>query len=300
MKDKFLHWGILLASLVTLAATACVLFFIFLQTGSVQAALPVFLLQPVAIKDTPLPSLTPTITYTPFLPATPTQTFTITSTPTSTETPTPTATHTPTETPLPTSTVAPTNPPPSGLPSEVYITDISGKAQFANLDCEDRTAVDLAAYFGFSIPEKDFLALLPRSDNPNEGFVGSIYDEEGQIPPASYGVHAAPVAALLRAYGLNAWDQYNLSFEELQREIAVGKPVMVWVIGNVWAGYGNTTFTTTNGETVMVAHWEHTVLVIGYDPEHVTILDGDMVYERPIANFLSSWSVLGNMAIILE
>lgn len=300
MKDKYLNWGVLIASLVLLAASACVVFFIFLQAGSVQAAIPALLLKPFVATNTPSPSLTPSITFTPFLPATPTQTFTVTSTPTVTETPTPTATYTPIETPFPTSTVVPTRKPSSGLPSEVYITDISGKAQFANLDCEARTAVDLAAYFGFSIPENDFLALLPRSDNPNEGFVGSIYDEKGQVPPASYGVHAAPVAALLRAYGLNAWDQYNMSFEELQREIAAGKPVMVWVIGNVWTGYGNMTFTTTNGDSVLVAHWEHTVLIIGYDPEHVTVLDGDLVYERPIANFMSSWGVLGNMAIILE
>ncbi|MEL7643420.1 MAG: C39 family peptidase [bacterium] len=299
MKQKVVNLGILIVSALLLAGTILLVGFIFLQTGSVEAAIPALLLQPVTITPTPLPTLTPSITPTPFQPATPTPTFTVTLTPTPTETPTPTATFTPvppTQTPLPTDTAAP----PSGLPSEAYIMDISGYPQIANLDCEARTAVDLAAYFGISIPEMDFISLLPISDNPDEGFVGSMYDEKGHLPPASYGVHAAPVAALLRAYGLNAWDKYGMDFETLQREISAGRPVMVWVIGNVWRSYGTETYTSSSGATVTVAFWEHTVLVIGYDPEHVTVLDGDLVYERPIEKFLDSWSTLGYMGIVVE
>ena len=299
MKHNILNLGILIASVLMLTATILLLAFIFLQTGSVEAAIPALLLQPVTTTPTPFPTHTPSITATPFQPATPTQTFTVTLTPTPTETPTPTATFTPvspTQTPLPTSTPEP----PSGLPAEAYITDIYGYPQIASLDCEARTAVDMAAYFGISIPEMDFISLLPRSDNPDEGFVGSSYDEKGQLPPASYGVHAAPVAALLRAYGLNAWDMYWMDFETIQREVAAGKPVMVWVIGNVWPSYGTETYVSSSGATVTVATWEHTVLVIGYDPEYVTILDGDLVYERPIQKFMDSWATLGYMGILVE
>ncbi len=299
MKHTILNLGILTASLLMLTVTILILAFIFLQAGSVEAAIPALLLQPVTTTPTPLPTLTPSVTSTPFQPATPTLTFTVTQTPTPTETPTPTATFTPvppTLTPQPTNTSAP----PSGLPSEAYITDISGYPQIANLDCEARTAVDLAAYFGVTIPEMDFISLLPISDNPNEGFVGNIYDEKGQLPPASYGVHAAPVAALLRAYGLSAWDKYGMNFETLQREVSAGKPVMVWVIGNVWPSYGTETYTSSSGASVTVAAWEHTVLVIGYDNDHVTVLDGDLIYERPIPNFMDSWSTLGYMGIVVE
>ena len=125
MKQKVVNLGILIVSALLLAGTILLVGFIFLQTGSVEAAIPAFLLQPVTITPTPLPTLTPSITPTPFQPATPTPPFTVTLTPTPTEPPTPPATFhpvPPTPTPLPTNTAAP----PSGLPAEAYLIDISG------------------------------------------------------------------------------------------------------------------------------------------------------------------------------
>jgi hypothetical protein len=62
--------------------------------------------------------------------------------------------------------------------------------------------VDLAAYFGVYIDQMTFQGSLPLSDDPEEGFVGYYWGAQGQLPPSSYGVHAPPVAALLRAFGL--------------------------------------------------------------------------------------------------
>jgi len=93
--------------------------------------------------------------------------------------------------------------------------------------------VDWANYLGRSINEYTFLNQLPKSDNPDKGFVGSVYGTWGQIPPDPYGVHAPPVAALLREYGLNAYAHRPLSWDQLRAEIAHGNPVIVWVIGNV-------------------------------------------------------------------
>ncbi len=300
MSKKAWIWTVLFTSVICITGLICAAFFGMLQVDSAKAALPLNLIHTRTNTSTEFPSLTPTASFTPFQPATPTPTFTVTYTPTPTDTPTPTSTFTPTFTPSPTETPLPTVPPPEGLPSEAYITDITGYPQFANLDCESRTAVDFAAYFGISISETDFINQLPSSDNPNEGFVGSIYDEKGQIPPASYGVYAGPVAALLRAYGLNAWDQYWMNFDTIQSEVANGRPVMVWVIGNVWPGSGSSTYVAASGASVTVANWEHTVMVIGYDPQYVTILDGNLIYQRDIGTFLSSWSILGNMGILVE
>ena len=36
---------------------------------------------------------------------------------------------------------------------------------------------------------------------------------------------------------------------------------------------------------------------VDYDPQTVTVVDGNMVYTREIDTFLASWSVLGDMAI---
>jgi len=238
-------------------------------------------------------------TATPFQPL---PTSTITLTPTATATPTVTAT--PTPTPEPTNT--PTLPPPTNTPKptepiypsdSVIIGNITGYPQSYNLSCESRSAVDWARYFGVSIGESEFLNALPSSDDPNRGFVGSVYDTWGQIPPAGYGVHADPVAALLRSYGLPAEAFYRMTAEDIKNEINVGQPVITWVVSQVVPGYG-VTYTTQNGDDVIVAPNEHTVIVIGYDPTGVTILDGAMVYWRSWDAFLASFSVLGNMAIV--
>lgn len=159
--------------------------------------------------------------------------------------------------------------------------------------------MDLAAFFGFPIDEMEFLSRLPLSDDPDRGYVGNYWDQRGQLPPASYGVHAAPVAALLREYGLPADARLGFTWDEIRTEIAKGRPVMVWVIANL----DSTTpvlYKAQDGTTTMVARYEHTVLVTGYDPNSVTIVDGNMVYQRPIERFLSSFAVLGNMVVTIN
>lgn len=248
-------------------------------------------------RETQSPSDRPTAT--PFRPL-PTSTIT----PTATASATPTATATPTHTPEPTNTptlVPPTNTPEPTEPiypsDSVIIGNITGYPQSYNLSCESRSAVDWARYFGISIGESEFLNALPSSDDPNRGFVGSVYDLPGQIPPNGYGVHADPVAALLRAFGLPAEAFYRMTAEDFKNEINHGKPVIAWVISNTLPGYG-VTYTTQNGDDVIVAPNEHTVIVIGYDPTGVTILDGGLVYWRSWDTFFASFGVLGNMAIV--
>jgi uncharacterized protein YvpB len=252
---------------------------------------------------TPTFTSTSTITRTPFQPL---PTDTPSPTPTSTSTPTPTSS--PTSTPLPTRTFTPTRKPKptkppktptATLPSEATVDGVTGHPQLYNLDCEARSAVDLASFFGTDINEKDFLRKLPKSDNPETGFVGNYRDPKGQLPPDSYGVYAEPVAKLLRKYGIKAHASKDLSFERLQAEIASGRPVMAWVIGNVWQGYA-VEYVTPDGMTVIVANFEHTVIVTGYDESSVSVIDGDLSYQRPLDEFLASWAVLQNMAIIVE
>jgi len=56
-------------------------------------------------------------------------------------------------------------------------------------------------------------------------------------------------------------------------------------------------YTASDGEQTLVAPYEHTVIVIGYTPATVTVLDGGQVYARSLDLFLRSWGVLGNLAI---
>jgi LysM repeat protein len=175
---------------------------------------------------------------------------------------------------------------------------VNGRPQSYNLSCESRSAVDFAAFFGATIEETEFLRRLPRSDNPDAGFVGNANGRWGQIPPASYGVHAAPVAQLLRDYGVPAVARRGLDWDKARREIAAGRPLLVWVIGNVWPGAAQP-YTAEDGHSTLVAPYEHTMLLTGYDPSTVTLVNAGNGREAryPLSDFLASWATLGNMAV---
>lgn len=202
-------------------------------------------------------------------------------------------------TPIPPTPEPEPTPTPAGPPANASIDPIIGYAQSYALSCESRSAVDWAHYFGVAIDETEFLLRLPLSDDPEVGFVGYYNDYSGQVPPYSYGVHAAPVAGLLRDYGLPANALKGLSLDELRAEIAAGRPVIVWIIYGVSAGYA-IDYTASDGRTSVVAPNEHTVIVTGYDETSITVLDGAWTYQRSIDQFVSSWQVLGNMAVVYQ
>jgi uncharacterized protein YvpB len=189
-------------------------------------------------------------------------------------------------------------PVPDELPDSARIYAISGQDQALPLDCESRSAVDWANYFGTSIGEFEFLYRLPTSDNPDLGFVGDVNGEWGQIPPYDYGVHADPVADLLNDFGVNAKARKSLTWDDIRREISESRPVLTWVIGSVINGAPNYYSSQSSPKSSIVARYEHTVIVIGYTPDSVIILDGDDVYSRPLDRFLESWSALNNMAVL--
>jgi LysM repeat protein/uncharacterized protein YvpB len=181
---------------------------------------------------------------------------------------------------------------------EGKVLSVAGQAQALPLDCESRSAVDFAGYFGVSVGELDFLGKLPESDDPDTGFVGNAHGALGQLPPNDYGVHAGPVAALLRAYGVPARAASGLTWDNVQAEIDANRPVIVWVVSQV--GYGTPARYTaaSDGHTTTVVPFEHTVMVIGYGPGTVTILDGGTAYLRLRAQFMASWGALDNMAVL--
>ena len=191
----------------------------------------------------------------------------------------------------------PTPPPPvPSVPSSANISSISGDDQSLPLDCESRSAVDWAGYFDYQIDEIKFYNKLPHSDNPDKGFVGSVYGTWGQIPPNPYGVHAEPIANMLRSYGVSAFAHRPLRWIDVQAEIAAGRPVMVWIIGSVINGIP-VYYTPSDTLSTVVARYEHTVIVTGYTGTTVSFLNGDTIYTKNLNQFLDSWSALGNMAI---
>lgn len=202
----------------------------------------------------------------------------------------------PTSVPSPTATLAPQDIP---IPASHYISGVYGLPQMTTLDCEMRSAVDWARYFGIEIDETEFIAKIPLSDDPESGFVGSIHGPMGQLPPEGYGVYPPPIASALRDYGLNALAVKNMAYEDLQREIAQDRPVIVWIV-NLPFDVEPTVYTASNGNTVPVAPFEHTWIVTGYNLSTVTVVDSEWTYNVKLETFLERWAVFENRGIIMQ
>jgi uncharacterized protein YvpB len=184
-----------------------------------------------------------------------------------------------------------------GLPVSHYVYGVLGHKQYFKLGCEAAATHDWAWFFGVSINEFEFQNKLPLSDNPEVGFVGSVNSKWGQAPPYAYGVHAAPVARLLQEYGMPATAVKGYTLTQLKQQIAADRPVIVWVIGNVVGGVP-WEYTAKDGSKVVVAAYEHVVIVTGYNETHIRYLNNEKYFETPTDVFLNSWKVLGNMALI--
>ena len=198
---------------------------------------------------------------------------------------------------------APTSTPiPVYLPPSAYISGMSGQDQLLKLDCESRSAVDWARHFGVNIDEIDFLNHLPKSDDPDVGFVGNPNGTWGNIPPNDYGVHASPVADLLGNFGLTASSFKSLAWDDLRAEIASGHPAIVWIIGdnfrNLVDGTPHYYTAASSGNTTIVAPYEHTVILVGYNSSSVTVLNGARFMDITLSQFLDSWSALDFMAVL--
>lgn len=181
-------------------------------------------------------------------------------------------------------------------PDSAYIDDVIGHPQQHNLSCESRSASDWAAFFGVEVSENEILAALPRSDNPNYGFVGNPDGTWGNIPPYSYGVHSNPIENVLVSYGMPVYGERNLTWDFVRAQIASGRPVIVWVIGRMWPGTP-IEYTDSQGRTAIVAYYEHTMILIGYDSATVWAVDASNgeTSAFPLSSFLDSWAVLQNM-----
>jgi len=189
---------------------------------------------------------------------------------------------------------------PLQIPDEHYIYAIWGHRQYFPIGCEASAAMDWARYFGVELNEFNFQYQLPQSDNPDLGFVGSVEGPWGQVPPYAYGVHAAPVAQVLREqYSMNAQGEKGFTLQQLKEELAADRPVIAWVIGNVVWGEPYE-YIDSQGNVSTVAAYEHVVIVTGYSSDSIRYMNNGKFYDIPTEYFLNSWQVLGNMVVYLQ
>ena len=273
--------GILLALLLCLIATSMV-FIAFPQSTSL---INLMLIQGTQVIPLDEDVLAQAEQATPFQPL---------PLPTATPSPEPTATK---EVAAPTKVSNDSGEISAEIPAYAYINGFYGSPQLYTLDCEAQSAVDFARFFDVSIDENEFIDKLPKSDDPESGFVGEVDGEMGQFPPDDYGVHAAPVAKLLRAYGVPAKTKRDWSLEDIKEEIAAGQPVIVWIVNLPYA-IDTMQYTASNGNTTTVARYEHTWIITGYNSTTITVVDSQWTYNVKIATFMERWEALGQQAII--
>ena len=212
--------------------------------------------------------------------------------------PTPTPLPAPTQTPAPEkNNPSPADPDLTNIPASTYLSGVYGSPQLYTLDCEAQAAVDFARFFDVNIDELEFIDRMPKSDDPEEGFVGDINGPMGQLPPSDYGVHAKPVAELLRDYGIQAKAVRGWDMDQIRAEIASGNPVIVWIV-NLPFDIDTEEYTAPNGNTSKVARFEHTWIVTGYNMNTFTVIDSVWTYNVKISNFKERWEALGNQAIV--
>jgi len=186
---------------------------------------------------------------------------------------------------------------PDGLPARVRIA-VTGAPQRRSLSCESRSSCDLLGWSDRRVSEDVFQAGLPRSDNPDRGFVGDVDGPGGNLPPAGYGVHAMPVADRLEAHGLEARAVRGVDRAWLEATLATGRPVIVWATAHLDAPEPARRV-DAGGVAFVCVPGEHTFLAVGYEPGAVLLLDPATASVRrvPWARFDSSWATLGRMAL---
>ena len=199
-------------------------------------------------------------------------------------------------------TVYADDPPPSAS-----VEGVIGHPQEHNLSCESRSATDLAAFWGVAmeLTEDDFFRRLPKSNNPNRGFLGDVDLPPGSMPPVGYGVYVGPIAATLRSFGLDAQARQEWSLDSLKVELAAGRPVIVWATYDMQLP-GVETWVSSDGVISVVVKWQHTFIAIGYDEADgegrlhlVDAYDGATKFFSYKA-FMPAWDQLGRMAVTVE
>ena len=106
------------------------------------------------------------------------------------------------------------------------------------------------------------------------------------------------IAVRLREYGLKAQARKYLSWDDLRAEIAAGRPVIVWIIDTLSPGAPRY-YNPGVGPYTVTAPYEHTMILVGYEPGKVHVVDAytgrNQTYS--LRTFMNSWKVLGKMAI---
>lgn len=188
-------------------------------------------------------------------------------------------------------------------PAQVLL-NVPHNRQDRNLNCELRSATDLALFYGWNFTwEELFEAVgIDPAGDPNVGFVGrSMNDPVGGIYPAGYGVYAEPVARGLRRLGVSATAHSAKDLDWVRDQLDAGRPVVLWTTYGLQP-QALVEWQTARGDTVQGVRFEHTFVVVGYDETGAWLNDPwdgtQRHYQWPTIE--ASWALLGNMALTID
>lgn len=178
--------------------------------------------------------------------------------------------------------------------------------------CEVASLAMLLRYAGVDVTKEELQDAMPtvalqdkkgRYGNPNKAFVGDMAgSSDGAV---GYSVYHGPVAKLAQDYLFNrsfkVVDLTGQSFTMLLKELASGNPC--WVIATTTMGPDLVASTWNTADGDIVVNWAlHSVLVTGYDDEHIYLND-PYGYERNVAcdrdGFEKAWKLMGSQAVTI-
>jgi uncharacterized protein YvpB len=198
--------------------------------------------------------------------------------------------------------------PKTATPIPEIVLPFAGKKQLYPLSCEAAAAESIVTFSGGLLSERQILDQLPRSADPNEGFVGSPQAPVGSIYPAGYGVYAAPLSKLMQKNGIPAQTGLGKGLDWLRDQIRAGKPTVIWAVWRFQTAEP-TGWKTKEGKTITAYRFEHTYIVYGWKPGQFLIWNTYPTDDPPAQpssfwinenDLEKSWSLFNYMALWIE
>ncbi|GAB2692685.1 C39 family peptidase [Paenibacillus thermoaerophilus] len=178
------------------------------------------------------------------------------------------------------------------LPSGCEIVSLTMLLQYLGVD---KGKMELVKELPFDpTPMKMSGGRIVSWGDPNTGFVGDVTGKG-----RGYGVYHGPLFRVLSSYTDQAVDLTGSEFDEVEKMLALGSPVVAWTTINFRVPDKWVTWESPNGP-VRATFIEHAVLLTGYDEEHVYVNDpwtGGKDVKVAKSRFVETWEAMGKQAI---
>lgn len=170
--------------------------------------------------------------------------------------------------------------------------------------CEVTSLAMMLLYKGFEVTKNELAETVTRVPmkygngdygNPNTGFVGNMEDGPG------LGVYHGPIFKLAQLFaGEKAEDLTGRHFDTLLENVAEGNPV--WVITtSTFAPVSKLETWQTPEGPVDITYSMHSVVITGYDPDHIFINNPYGMKNQPVdrKSFIEAWEQMGEQAVVI-